>query len=121
MEKPGIAGARNIRPRSRTVKLFSKDSLPQHAAKIGTTGPSTFAGRELMKSHSEIGANTETTPRGRRFREGPIFSFTQVSSSEFLHNFCTDPRFFCFFCGAKKGKPPQKNPRRRHPPLTLAE
>jgi hypothetical protein len=47
-------------------------------------------------------------------------SFTQVSSSKFLDNFCTDPRFFWFFCGAKKGKAPQKNRAAGKRPLTLA-
>jgi hypothetical protein len=47
-------------------------------------------------------------------------SFAQVSSSKFLDNFCTDPRFFWFFCGAKKGKAPQKNRAAGKRPLTLA-
>jgi hypothetical protein len=43
-----------------------------------------------------------------------------VSSSRDLNNFCTETPFFWFFCGAKKGKAPQKNRPAREPLLTLA-
>ena len=53
--------------------------------------------------------------------DGHFFSRNQVSSSLSLNNFCTDiSRFFWFFCGVKKGKPPQKNRATPNRPLTLA-